>query len=103
MFKEIKVLTDIIEGNKEYFTSVSNLSYAKEEDKNEVTFSIHFQTNKEEKEIKELIKEKYFGKLTYLSCTKCYEQDYIETDDFDEMAIDSDRYSHHHLYFSFKV
>lgn len=103
MFKEIKELTTIIEENKEYFLSVSNLSYSKEENKKDITFSVHFETNKEEKEIKELIKEKYLGKLTYLSCTKCYEQDYIETDDFEEMAINSNRYSHHHLFFSFKV
>ncbi len=101
MLKEIKRITEELEKREDLFNNISKIeaSVWKEE---KINFSIHFQTEKELTEIKDFIKEKYFGELTFLSCSPVFKTKTEETED-GEMEIDTNEVSHIHLYFSHEI
>lgn len=102
MLKEIKRLSDELEKRNDLFNNISKIECStwKEE---KISFSIHFQTEKDLEEVKEFIKNICFGRLTFLNCGKVFKTKIEETDDFESIEVNTEEVSHIHLFFSYEM
>lgn len=102
LLKGIKEIAEQLEKRNDLFNNISKIECStwKEE---KISFSIHFQTEKDLEEVKEFIKDVYFGRLTFLNCGKVFKTKIEETDDFESIEVDTDEVSHIHLYFSYEM